>query len=150
MTARKPNGTITINDLELAEALLGFLALEAKDIPLTYTQLATFCNNMTTVVWAYKLRTSKSQIAGYLLRFLGLRIHQDQESITIQHHLSGVLNMMADIISHAFKQGQFFVASKNGLVPYFNKPPPPHAERIMDRMPCAKIPGFLRDFLSAW
>ena len=52
VTAEKPNGTITINGLELAGALLGLLALEAKGTPQTYTHLATFCDNMTTVVWA--------------------------------------------------------------------------------------------------
>ena len=49
MTAEKPNGKITTNDLELAGALLGFLALEAKGLPLKYTHLTTFCNNTTTV-----------------------------------------------------------------------------------------------------
>ena len=124
VTAEKPNGIITTNGLELADALLGLLTLEAKGTPLTYTHLATFCDNMTTVVWAYKLCTSKSQIDGYLLRFLGLRIHQAQASSMILHHLAGVLNMMADIISPAFKQGQFLLASQNGLVPYLNKQPP--------------------------
>ena len=79
---------------------------------------------MTTVMWAYKLRTSKSQIAGYLLRFLGLRIHQAQASSMILHNLAGVLNIMADIISPDFKQGQFLLASQNGLVPYLNKQSP--------------------------
>ena len=67
---------------------------------------------------------SKSQIAGYLLRFLGLRIHQDQASSTILHHLAGLLNIMADIILHDFKLGQFFVALQHGLVSYFNEHPP--------------------------
>ena len=98
VTAEKLNGTITINYIELAGALLGFLALEAKGIPLTYTHHATFCENMTTVVWAYRLRTSKYQIDGYLLRFLGLHIHQAQTSSMIPHHLAGVLNIMADRI----------------------------------------------------
>ena len=121
MTAEEPNVTITINYLELAGALLGFLALETKGIPLTYTRLATFCDNMTTVLWAYKLRMSKSQISGYLLWFLGLRIHQAQASSMILNHLAGVLNIMADIISRDFKQGQLFVASQNGFMQYFNK-----------------------------
>ena len=64
MTAEKPNGKITINDLELDGALLGFLALEAKCPPLTYTHLAMFCDNITTVAWAYTLRTSKSHFYG--------------------------------------------------------------------------------------
>ena len=52
VTAEKPSRKITINDLELAGALLGFLALDAKGIPLTYTYLAMFYDNMKTVAWA--------------------------------------------------------------------------------------------------
>ena len=52
VTAENPNGKITINDLELAGAQLGFLDLEAKGLPLTYTHFATFCDNITTVAWA--------------------------------------------------------------------------------------------------
>ena len=52
ITAENPAGSITINDLELAGALLGFLVLEAQGVDVKYTHLATFCNNMTTVVWA--------------------------------------------------------------------------------------------------
>ena len=125
MTAENPSGKITINDLELAGAILGFLALEAKLIPLTHTHLATFCNNMTMVAWAYKLCTSKSQISGYLLRFLGLRIYQSHVSSIIPHHLAGLLNIMTGIIPRAFKPGQLFVASQYGLVPYFNEHFPP-------------------------
>ena len=55
--AEKPNGKITINDLELAGALLGFLALEAKGLPLIYTHLAMFCDNMKMVAWALKIST---------------------------------------------------------------------------------------------
>ena len=64
VTAENPNRKTTINDLELAGALLGFLALEEKGLPLTYTHLDTFCDNITTVAWAYKLLMSKSQISG--------------------------------------------------------------------------------------
>ena len=59
LTEENPRGDITINDLKLTGALLGILALEAHGVDLTYTHLATFCDNKTTVAWAYKLRTSK-------------------------------------------------------------------------------------------
>ena len=124
VTAENPNRKTTINDLELAGALLGFLALEEKGLPLTYTHLDTFCDNITTVAWAYKLLMSKSQISGYLFWFLGLRIHQAQASSMILNHLAGVLNIMEDIILRAFKRGQLFVASQHGLVPYFNEHSP--------------------------
>ena len=116
-TAENQNRKTTIN----ANARLGFLALEEKGLPLTYTHLDTFCNNITTVAWAYKLLMSKSQIVGYLFRFLGLHIHQAQASSMILNNLAGVLNIMADIILRDFKRGQLFVASQHGIVPYFNE-----------------------------
>ena len=119
ITAENPAGSITINDLKLAGALLGFLALEAQGVDVKYTHLATFCDNMTTVVWAYKLRNPKSCIAGYLLLFLGLCMHQALTSSTIPHHIDGVNNIMADIISCEFKLGKHFEVSQSGLVPYF-------------------------------
>ena len=120
---KKPNRKITINDLELAGALLGLITLETKGLPLTYTHLATFCYNMTMVAWEYKSRTSKSKIDGYLLQFLVILIHQAQASIMILRQLTGVINIMADIISRAFKLGQLFVAPQHGIVPYFNEHP---------------------------
>ena len=120
VTVENPNGSVTVNDLELAGALLGFLVLENYGVPLQYCHLATFCDNMTTVMWAYKLRNSKSRIAGYLLRFLGLRMHQAKCSSMVPHHIAGEDNIMAEIISPAFKHGKFFELSHD-LVSYFNK-----------------------------
>ena len=40
VTAEKTNRKTTINDLELAGALLGLMTLETKSLPLTYTHLA--------------------------------------------------------------------------------------------------------------
>ena len=107
--------------MEFSGALLDFLSFEANVLPLTYTHLVTLWDNITTVAWAYKLRSSKFQITRYLFRFLGLRIHQYQASIMIPYHLVGVLNIMVDINYRAFKLGQFFVASQHGLIPYFNE-----------------------------
>ena len=39
--AENPAGSITINDLELAGALLGFLALEAQGVDVKFTDIAT-------------------------------------------------------------------------------------------------------------
>ena len=119
VTTENPTGSITINDLELAGALLGFLVLESTNVTIKYCHLASFCDNMTTVVWAYKLRNSKSKIAGYLLRYLGLRMHQAKCSSMVPHHIAGEDNIMADVISRAFKNGKYFQISNN-LVSYFN------------------------------
>ena len=120
VTVENPHGSVTINDLELAGALLGFLVLESYGVPLQYCHLAMFCDNMMTVVWAYKLHNSKSKIVGYLLHFLGLQMHQAECSSMVPHHIAGEDNIMADIISCTFNNGKYFELSHD-LVSYFNK-----------------------------
>ena len=71
------------------------------------------------VIWKYKLRNSKSCITGYLLRFLGHRIHQARCSSMVPHHIAGVDNIMTDVISCAFKEDKYFKISHD-LVSYFN------------------------------
>ena len=120
VSSTNPNGDLTINDLELAGLVLNWLALECqKGIPLAYHHIGTFCDNTSAVSWAHKLRTSKSIVAGRLLRMLGLRIHARQASSLIPLHIAGENNTMADIVSRAFKDGKFFSAKSN-LVTYFN------------------------------
>jgi hypothetical protein len=120
ITDANPSGTITINDLELAGLLLNWLALECqKDIPLELHHIGTFCDNTSAVAWSHKLRTSKSVIAGRLLRMLGLRIHARKASSLIPLHISGENNIQADIVSRAFKNGKFFEAQQS-LTTFFN------------------------------
>ena len=73
---------------------------------------------MSTVVWAYKLQNSKFSVAGFLLQFLGILMYQAECSSMIPHQISGEDNIMADIISRAFKTWKYFNAS-NDLVSYF-------------------------------
>ena len=120
ITDSNPGGSITINELELAGALLSLLALETWEVPLLYAHLAWFGDNITSVAWAYRLRNSRSRVAGFLLRFIGLRLHKLGASNLIPHHIAGEENVMADFISRAFKNGIYFKHAPNGLVPYFN------------------------------
>ena len=120
ITADNPGGCLTVNDLELAGTLLGLLALEAYGMDLTHTHLVIFGDNSSAVAWAYRLRNSKSIIAGYLLRVLGIRMHKLKTSSLVPHHLAGTENVMADVTSRSFKHGKFFDDSRNGLVAYFN------------------------------
>jgi hypothetical protein len=115
-----PNGTLTINDLELAGLVLNWLALECQpDLQLTFHHIGVFCDNTSAVSWAYKLRTSTSIVAGRLLRLLGLRMHARKTSSLVPLHIAGDDNTMADIVSRAFKTGKFFIANAC-LVTYFN------------------------------
>ena len=119
-TDKNPTGSLTINDLELAGAVLNFLVLECQDVNLKHHHIGCFCDNTSAVAWAYKLRTSASTVAARLLRLLSLRLHARQASSLIPVHIAGEENTMADIISRAFKGGKYFHA-KQDLTKYFNQ-----------------------------
>ena len=120
VTSTNKNGTITMNDLELAGAVLNWLVLECQNhLDLRCKHIGVFCDNTSAVSWAYKLRTSKSVVAGRMLRMLGMRIHARQASSLTPLNIAGDDNTMADIASRAFKNGQYFEASKN-LTSFFN------------------------------
>ena len=108
-TRNNPHGTISINTLELAGAVMAFLILEHKGHDLQYKHIVTYCDNMSAVAWAYKLRTSKNVMAGRLLRLLGMRIHAAKASNVVPIHVAGEQNIMADIVSRAFKTGKFLM-----------------------------------------
>jgi hypothetical protein len=120
ITFKNKKGTLTMNDLELAGAVLNWLVLECQqDVNLTHKHIGIFCDNTSAVAWAHKLRTSKSIVAGRLLRMLGMRIHSRQASSLTPLNIAGEDNTMADIVSRAFKTGKYFTASEN-LTSYFN------------------------------
>jgi hypothetical protein len=120
VTSANPQGTITMNDLELAGMVLNWYALECNVKDLTHHHIANFCDNTSAVAWAYRLRTSKSRIAGRLLRLLSIRIHSRQASNLLPMNIAGEENIMADVVSRAFKDGKYFSAALN-LSDYFNK-----------------------------
>ena len=110
---------MSINTLELAGAVLAFLILDHKLYDLKYVHIVTFFDNVSAVAWAYKLRTSKNLAAGRLLRLLGLRIHAAKASNVVPIHVVGEENIIVDIVSCAFKSGNFFKDAAN-LTSYFN------------------------------
>ena len=71
--AENPPGSITINNLELVGMVLNSLILESLHLDLVYCHLATYFDNMATVIWEYNLYNSRLIITGYLLKFLGLK-----------------------------------------------------------------------------
>jgi hypothetical protein len=119
LTDDNPDGSITINDLELAGMVLGWLVLEATGWDLTFKHVGLFCDNVSAVAWAHKGHTSKSTIAARLLRLLYVRQRVRQVSSLLPVHIAGEKNTMADVASRAFKSGKYFVANKN-LPAYFN------------------------------
>ncbi len=117
---QNPNGTLTINDLELAGMVLGWLVIEYVIGDLEYKHIGSFCDNTSAVAWALKGHTSTSQVAGRLLRFLAMRQRVRKASSLLPMNIAGVDNKMADIPSRAFKNGEYFHAQTD-LVTYFNQ-----------------------------
>ena len=112
-------GKLTINDLELAGLVLGWLVLEYVSNVLMYKHIRLFCDNTLAVSWAYKGHTTTSLVAGRLLRLLAIRQRTGQTSSLMPMNIAGKDNAMADILSRAFKSGEFFHAKAN-LTKYFN------------------------------
>ena len=114
-----PKGTLTINDLELAGLLLGWLVIEYICGDLRFKHIGSFCDNTSAVAWSLKGHTSTSIVAGRLLRFLALRQRIRQTSSLLPMNIAGKDNAMADIPSRAFKNGDYFHAQQH-LTTYFN------------------------------
>ncbi len=104
-----PNGTLTINDLEMAGVLLHWLVLEqiVPNKDLNNTHVGIFCDNKSTVCWSYKLHSKSSKIAQHLLRALGLRQHLHRSSPLMCASIAGKDNRMADIASRSFIMHEF-------------------------------------------
>ena len=119
VTGTNKTGKLTINDLELAGLVLGWLVLEGVCKDLVFKHIGMFCDNTSSVAWAHRGSTSTSLPAARLLRFLALRQRARQASSLLPLHIAGEDNQMADIPSRAFKNGKFFEAHAD-LVTYFN------------------------------
>ena len=113
------NGSLTINDLELAGMVLGWLVADDTFPSLEFKHIGIFADNTSAIAWLTKGSTTTSVAAGALLRFLHLRIRERRASSFIPIHIPGLQNDMADISSRAFKTGKYFKAHSN-LEPYFN------------------------------
>ena len=110
---------LTINDLELAAMVMGWLVLEYLCSSLKFCHVGTFCDNTSAVSWATKMRTSKSIAAARLLRFLSLRQRTRQASSILPLYIIGDDNEMADVPSRAFNDGKFAEVHSD-LISYFN------------------------------
>lgn len=113
ITEKNPHGSLTINDLELAGILLGWLVIEVAKIDLHHRHVSSFCDNTSAVAWARKMSSSKSVAAARLLRFLALRQRARNASPLTSTYVPGDLNELADVCSRAFKEGKFFRAHNN-------------------------------------
>ena len=119
VSSSNKTGFIDINDLELVGLVLNWLAFKGLNLNLKNKHIATYCNNISAVSWAYKLRASTSPMAGRLLHLLGIRTHASQASSLTPLSIPGKDNEMADISSRAFREGKYFHATSD-LISYFS------------------------------
>ena len=114
-----PRGTITNSDLEMAGHLLHWLILELiAPISLKHKCAGIFSDNTPTVSWAYKLSSTKSIVAGHLLRALAVRLHVHQASPLLTTHVAGEDNTMADSASRSSKLPVFKNSNKPFIITF--------------------------------
>ena len=116
-----PKGSLSINDLEMAGLLMGWLVLE-QIIPesIQGAHIGLFCDNTSAVAWTNKHSTSTSIIAGHLLRALALRQHVNRTSPLTTVHIKGEANKMADVASRSFTD-KIFTQTNTTFLQTFNK-----------------------------
>ena len=111
-TPYNPDGTITINDLEMAASLLHADTL-ASACDIRETTLATGSDNTCAVAWNHRGSVTTTGPAAYLLRLASLhqRHHRYQHVVT---YLPGDQNLLADDAS------RFVTYSDTALLTHFD------------------------------
>ena len=109
---------ISINDLEMAGILIGWLVLEHLLPSLTFVPAGIQCDNLSSVSWSLKF-TARSLIAGHLLRALALRQQICKSAPLLVVPISGTANIMADVASR-FYTDKSLQKSSPTLLHYFN------------------------------
>ena len=103
ITDRVTDGTLTINDLEMAGLILQYLILEQL-VDMTHLHTAVWCDNTSAVSWTTKMSSSTSLIGQQLTRALALRMLVNQSSHLAALSIAGIDNYLADLASRSFKQ----------------------------------------------
>ncbi len=118
LVADLDNQRISINDLEMAGVLLGWLALEYFIPDMAHHHVGIQCDNSSTVHWSRKF-TARSMVAGHLLRALALRQQVRRSAPLLVTAIAGEDNKMADVASR-FSSDKTLNASSPNLLSYFN------------------------------
>jgi hypothetical protein len=87
----------------MAAMLLHYLVLE-HIVSLKHVHVAAWCDNTPTVSWTNKLSSSRSRVAGRLVRALAMRIHVNEASPLVSVSIAGTDNKMADMASRTFSR----------------------------------------------
>ena len=121
VSTSNPKGDITNSDLEMAGVLLTWLVLEQiAPRSLQFAHVGIFCDNTPSVAWANRLTSSKSIVAGHLLRALALRQHIHRTSPLLTISIAGEANTMADVASRSFRDKRFNSPTNKTFCKTFN------------------------------
>ncbi len=97
------------SNLELAVEVLAVGVLLAKASVIKYQPIGTLCNNSPTVSWIKKMAsTSRSPMAGRLLRGLAFMLYCHHTGRLTTVHIPGKDNIMANIASRPSKAHALF------------------------------------------
>ena len=94
--------TITINDLEMADNLLGWLVLEGMGVDIKHCHIALLIDKKLAISWILRWATHSKGPAGRLIIALALRQRERRASPLTPAHVAGVLNQMANVASQSF------------------------------------------------
>jgi hypothetical protein len=102
VTDKNRDGTITVNDLEMAGLLLQTLVLEHLVEDLKHQHAAAWVDNTSAVSWATKMRSKRSSIGHRLVRAFSMRLCVNQMSPLATLSIAGKHNTMADVASRSW------------------------------------------------
>ena len=111
-------GIISINDLEMAGVLVGWLVLEHLLPSLTFVAAGIQCDNSSSVSWSTKF-TAQSLVTGHLLCALALRQQICKAAPVLVVPIDGKLNLMVDFASR-YSSDPSLKKSSPSLFHYFN------------------------------
>ena len=105
-------GRLTINDLELAGLVLGWLVLEYVVADMRFKRIESFCDNKPAVAWKYIGSTSTPILMARLIKFFAPRQLERKVSSLTPMSIARKENAIADITSQEFKDEKCTEAHK--------------------------------------
>ena len=102
ISPQNPNGSLSINDLEMAGFLFTWLVMEAICTDLRQKNIALFSDNSPSISWVERLASRRSIVGARLVRALAMRMKMCAVCPLTPLHVAGKRNSMADTASRSF------------------------------------------------
>jgi hypothetical protein len=121
VTRENKEGTITVNDLEMAGVLLQTLVLEHLVEDLRHQHAAAWVDNTSAVSWSTKMRSKRSTIGHRLVRAFSMRVCVTEMAPLATLSIAGKDNILADIASRSYTHlVPKSCATEAGFLTHFN------------------------------